>query len=103
MTMSKTWMKSLVIAGLVGAAGLVVGCNERREAQGENLGSEMRQGTENLGQETQEGIGGGGEGLQMGDNPGVMDDGEGPLENEQTRPGNNPGIINDGEGPLEGR
>jgi len=55
-----------------------------------------------------EGTGGSGDSRfgdgKIGENNGVIDDGEGPLEGDgraDDKVGNNPGVWNDGEGPIE--
>jgi hypothetical protein len=73
-------LKKIAAAGLVASMALAAGCRDRNAGMG----------------------GAGREGVDIGNRPGVINDGEGPLEeNKNPNIGNNPGIINDGEGPLE--
>lgn len=94
------WMKKLTVAGLVTAAALTAGCRDSHRVEVDDDKIEMERGT-------------GGGGLDIGDREGVLNDGEGPLE-ERNRDdirlkdddaviGDRPGVMNDGEGPLEER
>lgn len=93
-----------VVLGAVAAFGLAtaVGCQENREAEG--LGGagmeEQQQENNTFGTEQNEPNLGD---SQMGDEPGVFNDGEGPIEGNNAEPniGENEGVINDGEGPIE--
>lgn len=99
-----SWMKNLTVAGLVAVAGLTVGCRETREAEIEVEDREL--GTGGAGQ-----VGDG----RIGENEGVLNDGEGPLEENNDRAmrndaeeaaqdetiGRREGVLDDGEGPLE--
>jgi hypothetical protein len=111
-----TTFKRLAMTGLLGAAALTAGCSDRDQAKAESdakgvgrrdIGKAARdvgETVKDVGEGFKEGVGGSGkEGVDIGKNPGVLDDGEGPLENPETRPGRNPGVINDGEGPIEER
>jgi hypothetical protein len=90
------WMKKLTVAGLVAAAGLFVGCRDNNRYD-RTPNPELR-GTGGSGQ-----VGDG----KIGNNNGVLNDGEGPLEENHDanktdgKIGNNNGVLNDGEGPLE--
>lgn len=88
-------MKKTLLIGAVAAASLFgVACFENRDADRGTGGSgnveEPRLGDGKIGQEN-----------------GVVDDGEGPLEGQageaDDKIGNKPGVINDGEGPIEER
>ena len=114
--MAQNW-KKLVVAGVLAVAGLGVGCNDRQDRDLNRAGNEVESSVDNAAQDIgagvdraaediDEGIGGAGNNdnddqLDVGNEPGVIKDGEGPLEDPDTRPGKNPGVINDGEGPLE--
>lgn len=90
-----TW-KTFVMAGLLGLAGLAVGCEEREVGEDvENYGVEADEGM-------REGVGGGGvieDDAEIGDQEGVINDGEGPFE--QNELGGQDTILEEGEGPLE--
>jgi hypothetical protein len=114
--MAQSW-KKLMVVGVLAVAGLGVGCTERQERDTNRAGNEVEStvdeaakdvgaGINRGAEEIDEGIGGAGnddnDQVDIGNEPGVIKDGEGPLEDPDTRPGKNPGVINDGEGPLEG-
>jgi hypothetical protein len=99
------WMKKLAMAGLVAAAATVVGCRETREVENDDV---------------ELGTGGAGQGDDdIGRTEGVLNDGEGPLEEnnddralndaeremeaEDDSIGRREGVLDDGEGPLEER
>lgn len=93
------------VAALLTGALAVTGCQRSEEPafrdEANQAGEEVREFGQDVEKEA-EGIGGSGDdNMQIGDEEGVFNDGEGPLENEQTRPGEEPGVINDGEGPVE--
>jgi len=113
--MAQNW-KKLVVAGVLAVAGLGVGCNDRQDRDLNRAGNDVEStvndaakdvgaGVDRAAEDIDEGIGGSGRGdnnqVDIGNEPGVINDGEGPLEDPDTRPGKNPGVINDGEGPLE--
>lgn len=96
------WIKALSLAALATGATLTLSACEERETpriqdETEQLRENTREGAEDL---RDEGTGGAGD-VDIGEKEGVIKDGEGPLENEPTRPGENPGVIDDGEGPFE--
>lgn len=89
-----------IIAGLVGASAMLGACSKEARIEDD--------------------MGVGGSGPDIGQNEGVLNDGEGPIEertggevwNDGEGPieertdddavfGDNPGVINDGEGPIE--
>lgn len=102
----KGW-KSLALAGLLGALGLTMGCEERegeavrdeaRQAgqavdeaaqEAREAAQEARETTQEAVEGFQEGLGGSGQQQQddaaTGDKPGVIHDGEGPLEENERR------------------
>jgi hypothetical protein len=111
--------KRWALVGLLGVAGLSVGCRDRREPEireearevGQGLkeaGRDVRDSVNNAGEGLREGIGGSGQredGVDIGRNPGVINDGEGPLENGRgpleegdLQPGNSPDVVDEGEG-----
>jgi hypothetical protein len=107
--------KGFVLAGLLGMTGLATGCTERDKADvreelreaGQGIG-EAAKDVENAGRDTadgvREGYGGSGTDKQIGDGKigeqeGVINDGEGPFEQNGQRGEDNP--IKDSEGPLE--
>ena len=113
--MSRLSWKGFVLAGLLGMTGLATGCTERdksdvneelREA-GQGVG-EAAEDVEAAGRDTvdgvREGYGGSGTDKQIGDGKigeeeGVINDGEGPFEQNDQRGEDNP--LREGEGPLE--
>ncbi|WP_224241888.1 hypothetical protein [Hyalangium gracile] len=115
--MTRQGWKGFVVAGLLGLTGLAVGCTERGQAEvresAREVGQEVGEATEEVkkaGKEAAEGFkeGWGGSGTdkqigdgKIGDKPGVIDDGEGPFEQDGQRGDDN--VIKDGEGPLEER
>jgi hypothetical protein len=114
--MTRLSWKGFVLAGLVGLTGLATGCSERtksdvreevREA-GKDVGKAAKD-VENAGKDAADGVrdGFGGSGTdkqigdgKIGDHEGVINDGEGPFEQDDQRGEDNP--LKDGEGPLEG-
>lgn len=98
--MRQGW-KSLALAGLLGALGLTVGCEDRREGTVRDEARQAGQVVDEAAQETrettneavegfQEGLGGSGQEQEqdeavIGDEPGVINDGEGPLEENERR------------------
>ncbi len=98
-------IQKITVAALMAGALTFAGCQRTTEGvqdDANRAGENMRDFGRDANQELDEGTGGAGrDGLDIGDNEGVLNDGEGPLENEETRPGDNPGVINDGEGPIE--
>ncbi|MCY1080056.1 hypothetical protein [Archangium lansingense] len=97
--------KGLALAGLLGALGLIVGCEERRPGEVREEARKAGQAVDEAAQETrkaaeearettqeaiegfEEGLGGSGQSgdAGIGDQPGVIDDGEGPLEENERR------------------
>jgi hypothetical protein len=114
--MTRQGWKGFVMAGLLGLTGLAAGCSERTEREvrdevreaGQEVGKAAKD-VENAGKEAADGFreGYGGSGTdkriddgKIGDNEGVINDGEGPFERHDQRGQDNP--LKDGEGPLEG-
>ena len=97
------WMKKLAVAGLVAGSAMMVGCRDNREVENDDV---------------ELGTGGSGE-VDVGRNEGILNDGEGPLEennddkaindadremrNDDHSIGRREGVLDDGEGPLEER
>jgi hypothetical protein len=113
--MTRLSWKGFVLAGLLGLTGLATGCTERDESEvregmreaGQDIG-EAAKDVENAGKDAaegfREGFGGSGTDKQVGDGKigdeeGVINDGEGPFEQNDQRGEDNP--LRDGEGPLE--
>jgi hypothetical protein len=113
--MNRQGWKGFVMAGLLGLTGLAVGCTDstQREVSDElrEAGREVGNAAEdvkNAGKEAADGFrdGYGGSGTdkkigdgKIGDKEGVINDGEGPFEQNDQRGEDNP--VKDGEGPLE--
>ncbi len=113
--MRGTSWKGFMLAGLLGLTGLATGCSDRtksdvneslREA-GQDIG-EAAKDVENAGKDAadgfRDGFGGSGTDKQVGDGKigneeGVINDGEGPFEQNDQRGEDNP--LREGEGPLE--
>lgn len=105
--------KALLMAGLLGLTGLAVGCTERQESglreDGRQVGQEVEDSAdavEGAGQEAtedlREGTGGAGnEDLDVGENEGVLNDGEGPFEQNDVQGEDN--VLREGQGPIEER
>jgi hypothetical protein len=113
--MTRQGWKGLAMAGLLGLTGLAVGCSERTQREvneevreaGRGIGTAAED-VENAGERAtdgfREGYGGSGTDKQIGDgkigeNEGVINDGEGPFEQNEQRGEDN--LLRDGEGPLE--
>jgi hypothetical protein len=90
--------KKLVLAGLLGVLGMTVGCENRREGTVRDEARQAGQAVDEAAQEArettneavegfQEGMGGSGQrdDAVIGDEPGVINDGEGPLEENERR------------------
>ena len=92
--------KGLALVALLGVA---AGCNERQEGtvreNARQVGKELGKATEEVKETGREAA----EGLREGYGGSGQENGKGPLEEGDLQPGNNPGVINDGEGPLEER
>jgi hypothetical protein len=110
--MRKHALKGFALAGLLGLTGLAVGCTEREEAgvrdDARQVGQELDrtgESLENTGRDVEggvrEGIGGSGaqDDADIGDREGVINDGEGPFEQNNMRGDDN--ILREGEGPVE--
>lgn len=91
--------------GAVAAAGLALaGCQDRSTELEEGQGGAGFEQNEQLNQDNSR-LGDG----KIGENNGVIDDGEGPLEENNVggsggaddKMGQEPGVWNDGEGPIE--
>jgi len=111
--MAKHMLKGFVVAGLLGVTGLAVGCQDNREGQLredtrevgqgiDNAADNAAQDVENFGREAnedlREGTGGAGNtDLDVGDREGVINDGEGPLEQNEAEGT----FLEDGKGPIE--
>lgn len=96
----------ITVAALMAGALTFAGCQRTSEGVQDDMnraGDDVRQFGGDAENRLEEGTGGAGrdDGMNIGDNEGVIRDGEGPLEDPETRPGENPGVINDGEGPIE--
>lgn len=98
-------MKTRIFAAVAAAVALVgFGCNDHRATKTEGTGGSGYQApvvneNNNMGQDEQR-LGDG----KIGENNGVFDDGEGPLEGDgvsDDKMGQEPGVWNDGEGPIE--
>lgn len=109
--MAKHMLKGFAVAGLVGLTGLVVGCNDNQESRLREDGRQVEQevdkaakDVEGFGREVnedlREGTGGSGD-VDVGEKEGVINDGEGPFEQDDQRGKDN--FLRDGEGPLEER
>lgn len=86
-----------IALGAIASIGLLAaGCEDRQDNRGlGGAGTEQRQPGNQGGR-----LGDG----KVGQNNGVIDDGEGPIERggkADDKVGNKPGVINDGEGPIE--
>lgn len=91
-------MKKLLIAAAAAATLVGFGCNTRSNAPANGTGGSGYS-AHNPGDDSKR-IGDG----KIGRNNGVIDDGEGPLEQNgksDDKIGNQPGVWNDGEGPIE--
>jgi hypothetical protein len=92
--------KKFAMVGVLAGSSIFVGCKSDREEARED----MNEAREELREEGTGGSGQIGDG-KVGRNEGVLNDGEGPLEenrrNDDTTIGRNPGVINDGEGPTK--
>lgn len=110
--MRKQGWKSFVLAGVLGLTGLAVGCTEREEAgvrdDTREVGQELDRAGEDLGaagreanEDVREGIGGSGTTTDpnIGDKEGVINDGEGPFEQNEQR--DEDSVLKEGQGPLE--
>jgi hypothetical protein len=103
-------MRTWILAGAVAAVMGLAGCRDRDESRPIDTPKidNTRPGTGNLDPATG-GSGYDSDGKRIGDgkignNNGVIDDGEGPLEGDgvaDDKIGDNPGVWNDGEGPFE--
>ena len=104
-------MKTRIFAAIAAAVALVgFGCNDHRATTNEGTGgsgytapapavNENNYENNNPGDDNQR-LGDG----KIGENNGVLDDGEGPLEGNgvsDDKMGQEPGVWNDGEGPIE--
>jgi hypothetical protein len=109
--MAKHMLKGFVVAGLAGLTGLVMGCTDNQESRLRDDGRQVEQEVDNAANEVEdfgrevnedlrEGTGGGGD-VDIGENEGVINDGEGPFEQNDQRGEDN--FLRDGEGPLEER
>ncbi len=101
-------LKCLALAGILGALGLTVGCENRREGtvrdearqagqavdeaarEAREAAQEARETTNEAEKGFQEGLGGSGQEREqddavIGDEPGVINDGEGPIEENERR------------------
>jgi len=113
--MARLGWKGWVMAGLLGLTGLATGCSDTTKSDvregmrqaGEEVG-EAAKDVENATKEAADGIreGYGGSGTdkrigdgKIGEHEGVINDGEGPFEQNDQRGEDNP--LKDGEGPLE--
>lgn len=91
-----------VMVGAIAAGGLVLaGCQDRSTELDEGQGGSGLEQNERLDRQDNSRLGDG----KIGENNGVIDDGEGPLEGKSGKAddkiGNEPGVWNDGEGPIE--
>lgn len=111
--MAKHILKGVVVAGLLGLTGLAVGCQDNREGElredtrevgddvgnaADNAANDVRDFGRNANEDLREGTGGSGD-VDVGENEGVLNDGEGPFEQNDQRGEDNP--LREGEGPLE--
>lgn len=98
-------MKKALMVGAVAALGLFgFGCQDNRTPANDNAGtggSGYTTGTQQQDTTQTPRLGDG----KIGNNNGVIDDGEGPLEGNSGKAddkiGDQPGVWNDGEGPIE--
>ncbi len=105
--MKRQLLKGFMLAGLLGTTGLIVGCTERQEAElqedTQQVGEEVEEFGGEVNEEIREGTGGAGEvfdeDVDIGENEGVIDDGEGPFE--QNEPYGEDNVLQEGEAPLE--
>jgi hypothetical protein len=113
--MAGNMWKALIAVGVLGASGLVAGCNERQQ---KDLREDARQVGKEVGDAVQdvedasreaaegfrEGLGGSGKesggDADIGQREGVINDGEGPFE-QRRQPDAPPTLLDDGRGPLE--
>jgi len=111
--MAKHMLKGFVVAGMLGLTGLVVGCQDNQESRLREDTREMGQDIDNaadnaataprdFGRETnqdlREGTGGAGNvDVDVGKNEGVLNDGEGPFEQNEAEGT----LLEDGKGPIE--
>jgi hypothetical protein len=109
--MAKHMLKGFAVAGLLGLAGLAVGCNDNQEPRLRDEGRQVEQEVDNAANEVEgfgrevnedlrEGTGGSGDvDVDIGEKEGVINDGEGPFEQNDVRGDDN--ILRNGEGPIE--
>jgi hypothetical protein len=106
-------LKGVVVAGLLGLTGLAVGCRDNQESQlrndtreaGQEVGNtvddaakDVRDFGREANEDLREGTGGAGD-VDVGENEGVINDGEGPFEQNDVRGEDN--LLRNGEGPIE--
>jgi hypothetical protein len=113
--MGRQGWKGFVLAGLLGLTGFAVGCsdttksevNEELREAGHTVGeaaNDVKDSAKEAADGLRDGYGGSGTDKKIGDgkigeNEGVINDGEGPFEQNDQRGEDNP--MKDGEGPLE--
>ncbi len=111
--MAKRILKGFVAAGLLGLTGLAVGCQDNREADlreetrevgedidnaADNAARDVDQFGREVNEDLREGTGGSGDvDPNIGDREGVINDGEGPFEQNEAEGT----FLEDGKGPLD--
>ncbi|HEX8706118.1 MAG TPA: hypothetical protein VF815_45205 [Myxococcaceae bacterium] len=111
--MAKHMLKGFVVAGLLGLTGLAVGCQDNREADiredtrevgqdldnaADNAANDVRDFGREANEDLREGTGGSGNvDPNIGEREGVINDGEGLLEQNQA----DGTFLEDGKGPVD--